>query len=203
MSDHRAELAAECKRLANTFGNAMYWRGAEMATAAAEDRAKAECFGAIDQLASTPPPIQGDEMEARASAAQQVISDSWQEHEMEKDAARYRWLREHFRFLDDAKSEIWFDPAIEVAVHGEPEPEELDRVVGEAMAGAKPAMAERWNRRSALGKPFGYWLEWNNCTFKTFELTADMPWSGENHPDKETPLYTAWQPAVKPSKWGR
>ncbi len=51
-----------------------------------------------------------------------------------KDAARYRWLREHFRFANDSLRELWFDPAIETNDGGVPE--DLDQEIDRAMSNA-------------------------------------------------------------------
>ena len=51
-----------------------------------------------------------------------------------RDAARYRWLREHFRFANDSMRELWFDPAIEPNDGGAPE--DLDQEIDRAMSNA-------------------------------------------------------------------
>ena len=51
-----------------------------------------------------------------------------------RDAARYRWLREHFRFANDSMRELWFDPALEQDDAGVPV--DLDQEIDAAMNGA-------------------------------------------------------------------
>lgn len=54
--------------------------------------------------------------------------------ELRKDAERYRWLREHFRFANDSMRELWFDPALEPDDAGLPV--DLDQGIDAAMKGA-------------------------------------------------------------------
>ena len=51
-----------------------------------------------------------------------------------KDAERYRWLREHFRFANDSMRELWFDPALEP--NDSSVPVDLDAEIDRAMSGA-------------------------------------------------------------------
>lgn len=53
---------------------------------------------------------------------------------LERDAARYRWLREHFRFANDSMRELWFDPALEP--NDSSVPVDLDAEIDRAMSGA-------------------------------------------------------------------
>ena len=53
---------------------------------------------------------------------------------LRKDAERYRWLREHFRFANDSMRELWFDPALEPDDAGLPV--DLDQGIDAAMNGA-------------------------------------------------------------------
>ena len=54
--------------------------------------------------------------------------------ELRKDAERYRWLREHFRFANDSMRELWFDPVLEPNDSGVPD--DLDQEIDHAMSGA-------------------------------------------------------------------
>ena len=54
--------------------------------------------------------------------------------ELRKDAERYRWLREHFRFANDSMRELWFDPVLEPNDSGVPD--DLDQEIDLAMNGA-------------------------------------------------------------------
>lgn len=54
--------------------------------------------------------------------------------ELRKDAERYRWLREHFRFANDSMRELWFDPVLEPNDSGVPV--DLDAEIDRAMNGA-------------------------------------------------------------------
>ena len=54
--------------------------------------------------------------------------------ELRKDAERYRWLREHFRFANDSMRELWFDPVLEPNDSGVPD--DLDQEIDRAMNGA-------------------------------------------------------------------
>lgn len=54
--------------------------------------------------------------------------------ELRKDAERYRWLREHFRFANDSMRELWFDPVLEPNDSGVPD--DLDQEIDRAMSGA-------------------------------------------------------------------
>ena len=50
-----------------------------------------------------------------------------------EDAARYRWLRMHYRFANDSTQEIWFDRSIHPdALRGAGEPAELDKAIDDA-----------------------------------------------------------------------
>lgn len=49
-----------------------------------------------------------------------------------KDASRYRWLRQHFRFANDSMHEIWFDASLEPNDSGVPE--DLDQELDAAIA---------------------------------------------------------------------
>ena len=53
---------------------------------------------------------------------------------LRRDAERYRWLREHFRFANDSMRELWFDPALEPDDAGLPV--DLDQGIDAAMKGA-------------------------------------------------------------------
>ncbi|HWS78754.1 MAG TPA: hypothetical protein VN205_10325, partial [Thermomonas sp.] len=53
---------------------------------------------------------------------------------LRKDAERYRWLREHFRFANDSMRELWFDPVLEPNDSGVPN--DLDQEIDRAMSGA-------------------------------------------------------------------
>lgn len=53
---------------------------------------------------------------------------------LRKDAERYRWLREHFRFANDSMRELWFDPVLEPNDSGVPD--DLDQEIDRAMNGA-------------------------------------------------------------------
>lgn len=53
---------------------------------------------------------------------------------LERDAARYRWLREHFRFANDSMRELWFDPVLEP--NDSAVPDDLDQEIDHAMSGA-------------------------------------------------------------------
>lgn len=53
---------------------------------------------------------------------------------LRKDAERYRWLREHFRFTNDSMRELWFDPVLEPNDSGVPD--DLDQEIDRAMSGA-------------------------------------------------------------------
>ena len=53
---------------------------------------------------------------------------------LRKDAERYRWLREHFRFANDSMRELWFDPVLEPNDSGVPD--DLDQEIDHAMSGA-------------------------------------------------------------------
>lgn len=57
-----------------------------------------------------------------------------EEAAMRKDAERYRWLREHFRFANDSMRELWFDPVLEPNDSGVPD--DLDQEIDRAMSGA-------------------------------------------------------------------
>ena len=57
------------------------------------------------------------------------------------DAARYRWLRKHFRFANDSLRELWFDPAIDPNDGGVPE--DLDQEIDRAMSNAHSAEVSR------------------------------------------------------------
>lgn len=48
-----------------------------------------------------------------------------------RDLARYRWLRQHFRFQDDSQYEIWFDEHLTESDNGVM----LDRVIDNLMRG--------------------------------------------------------------------
>ena len=48
-----------------------------------------------------------------------------------RDAERYRWLREHFRFANDSMHEIWFDDTLEPDDSGVPT--DLDQTIDTAM----------------------------------------------------------------------
>lgn len=48
-----------------------------------------------------------------------------------KDAARYRWLRQHFRFANDSMHEVWFDALLEPNDSGVPT--DLDQTIDAAM----------------------------------------------------------------------
>lgn len=48
-----------------------------------------------------------------------------------RDADRYRWLREHFRFANDSMHEIWFDDTLEPDDSGVPT--DLDTAIDSAM----------------------------------------------------------------------
>ena len=48
-----------------------------------------------------------------------------------RDADRYRWLREHFRFANDSMHEIWFDDTLEPNDSGVPT--YLDQTIDSAM----------------------------------------------------------------------
>ena len=48
-----------------------------------------------------------------------------------RDAERYRWLREHFRFANDSMHEIWFDDTLEPDDYGVPT--DLDQTIDSAM----------------------------------------------------------------------
>ena len=50
---------------------------------------------------------------------------------LRKDAERYRWLREHFRFANDSLRELWFDPSLEPDDSGVPY--DLDTAIDAAM----------------------------------------------------------------------
>lgn len=52
----------------------------------------------------------------------------------QRDAERYRWLREHFRFANDSMRELWFDPALEP--NDSSVPVDLDAEIDRAMSGA-------------------------------------------------------------------
>ena len=54
--------------------------------------------------------------------------------ELARNAERYRWLREHFRFANDSMRELWFDPALEPDDAGLPV--DLDQGIDAAMNGA-------------------------------------------------------------------
>ena len=53
---------------------------------------------------------------------------------LRKDAKRYRWLREHFRFANDSMRELWFDPVLEPNDSGVQD--DLDQEIDRAMTGA-------------------------------------------------------------------
>ena len=53
---------------------------------------------------------------------------------LKRDAERYRWLREHFRFANDSMRELWFDPVLEPNDSGVPD--DLDQEIDHAMSGA-------------------------------------------------------------------
>ena len=53
---------------------------------------------------------------------------------VERDAERYRWLREHLRFANDSMRELWFDPALEP--NDSSVPVDLDAEIDRAMSGA-------------------------------------------------------------------
>ena len=57
-----------------------------------------------------------------------------EEAKRDKDAGRYRWLREHFRFANDSMRELWFDPVLEPNDSGVPV--DLDAEIDRAMNGA-------------------------------------------------------------------
>lgn len=63
----------------------------------------------------------------------------------QRDAERYRWLREHFRFANDSMRELWFDPALEPNDSSVPVDldAEIDRAMSGANAGNKPPAAKR------------------------------------------------------------
>ena len=48
-----------------------------------------------------------------------------------RDAERYRWLREHFRFANDSMHEIWFDDTLEP--DDSVVPTDLDQTIDSAM----------------------------------------------------------------------
>ena len=66
--------------------------------------------------------------------------------ELRKDAERYRWLREHFRFANDSMRELWFDPALEPDDAGLPV--DLDQGIDAAMKGANAGIQARRRRPS-------------------------------------------------------
>lgn len=51
---------------------------------------------------------------------------------LRKDAERYRWLREHFRFANGSMHEIWFDGSLEPNDSGVPA--DLDQTIDAAIA---------------------------------------------------------------------
>lgn len=68
----------------------------------------------------------------------------------QRDAERYRWLREHFRFANDSMRELWFDPALEP--NDSSVPVDLDAEIDRAMSGAndelsRPAAGDHKPRR--------------------------------------------------------
>ena len=66
--------------------------------------------------------------------ATKMVQDSPEVGSDAQDAARYRWLRKHFRFANDSLRELWFDPAIDPNDGGVPEDldQEIDRAVSNA-----------------------------------------------------------------------
>ena len=58
---------------------------------------------------------------------------------LRKDAERYRWLREHFRFANDSMRELWFDPVLEPNDSGVPD--DLDQEIDHAMSGANAKLS--------------------------------------------------------------
>lgn len=73
-----------------------------------------------------PTPAQHDAPETLALKAERDA--------LRKDAERYRWLREHFRFANDSMRELWFDPVLEPNDSGVPD--DLDQKIDHAMSGA-------------------------------------------------------------------
>lgn len=76
-------LRDECKRLIEAFGTAAYWRGAELETLGEYEMTHAALLEAIDHLVSSHTAADGGDDEPVAAQP----SD-------ERDAQRYRWLRE-------------------------------------------------------------------------------------------------------------
>ena len=66
-------------------------------------------------------------------AVRELASSREREARM-RDAERYRWLREHFRFANDSMRELWFDPVLEPNDSGVPD--DLDQEIDHAMSGA-------------------------------------------------------------------
>ena len=62
---------------------------------------------------------------------------------LKRDAERYRWLREHFRFANDSMRELWFDQALEPDDAGVPVDldQQIDAAMNGANAGHKPQAA--------------------------------------------------------------
>ena len=55
-----------------------------------------------------------EKCEKMAEAAIQACYAAMRGEDVARDAARYRWLREHFRFANDSLREIWFDAHTQV-----------------------------------------------------------------------------------------
>lgn len=64
-----------------------------------------------------------------------------EEAKRDKDAERYRWLREHFRFANDSMRELWFDPVLEPNDSGVPD--DLDQEIDRAMSSANAELSRR------------------------------------------------------------
>ena len=69
-----------------------------------------------------------------AEILRRLAAVSNEEERQRKDAERYRWLREHFRFANDSMRELWFDPVLEPNDSGVPD--DLDQEIDRAMSGA-------------------------------------------------------------------
>lgn len=69
-----------------------------------------------------------------------VLSQQPAPEDVLRDAARYRWLRAHYRFGGDSMSELWFDGSL--AASEDHTPVMLDRSIDTAMLATRPEVKE-------------------------------------------------------------
>jgi len=85
----------------------------------------------------------GKDRDDALDAAYQAMLDSAptahpsQQEDDARDAARYRWLRGHFRFAADSECEIWFDGSLKHSPA-----DQLDAAIDAALAAQVPQQGE-------------------------------------------------------------